>query len=72
MPAPRSARDGSPAPASLPAEFYATDGDLVVCYSKRSPGGTDTIIELAPEVSPAHVFEVRRFVRSENQFEYFL
>ena len=29
-------------------------------------------IELVPDHSPAHVFEVKRFVRSENQFEYFL
>jgi len=29
-------------------------------------------VELDPERSPAHVFEVKRFVRSENQFEYFL
>jgi starch synthase (maltosyl-transferring) len=103
-------------------QFHVTDNDLVLCYSKRSLDGTDTIlcvvnldphhvhrawltldldalgigpddpfqvhdligdaryawrgprsfVELAPEVSPAHVFEVKRFARSENQFEYFL
>ncbi len=29
-------------------------------------------VELAPHEMPAHIFEVRRFARSENQFEYFL
>jgi starch synthase (maltosyl-transferring) len=29
-------------------------------------------VELDPDHSPAHVFEIKRFVRSENQFEYFL
>ena len=34
--------------------------------------GPRNFIELAPQQMPAHVFEVRRFARSENQFEYFL
>jgi starch synthase (maltosyl-transferring) len=34
--------------------------------------GPRNFIELAPDQMPAHVFEVRRFARSENQFEYFL
>ncbi len=34
--------------------------------------GARSFVELAPDVSPAHVFEVRRFARSENQFEYYL
>jgi starch synthase (maltosyl-transferring) len=33
--------------------------------------GAHNFVELAPE-QPAHVFEVRRFVRTENDFEYFL
>ncbi|HEY0193055.1 MAG TPA: alpha-1,4-glucan--maltose-1-phosphate maltosyltransferase [Kofleriaceae bacterium] len=38
-------------------------------YSWR---GARTYVELNPEQSPAHIFELRRFVRSENHFEYFL
>ena len=34
--------------------------------------GARNFIELVPDHGPAHVFEVKRFVRSENQFEYFL
>jgi starch synthase (maltosyl-transferring) len=34
--------------------------------------GSRNFVELAPDEMPAHVFEVRRFARSENQFEYFL
>jgi starch synthase (maltosyl-transferring) len=33
--------------------------------------GAHNFVELAPD-QPAHVFELRRFVRSENDFEYFL
>lgn len=103
-------------------QVHASDNDLVLCYSKRSADGADTVlcvvnldphhvhrawltldlaalglppdetyqvhdllgdarfhwrgarafVELAPEVSPAHVFEIQRFARRENQFEYFL
>jgi len=38
-------------------------------YSWR---GARTYVELDPAQSPAHIFELRRFVRSENHFEYFL
>ncbi|HEU0031513.1 MAG TPA: alpha-1,4-glucan--maltose-1-phosphate maltosyltransferase [Kofleriaceae bacterium] len=34
--------------------------------------GSRNFVELDPDVMPAHVFEIRRFVRTENQFEYFL
>jgi starch synthase (maltosyl-transferring) len=34
--------------------------------------GRRNFVELSPHVLPAHIFEVKRFVRSENQFEYFL
>ncbi|HSD90240.1 MAG TPA: alpha-1,4-glucan--maltose-1-phosphate maltosyltransferase [Kofleriaceae bacterium] len=34
--------------------------------------GSRNFIELDPRQMPAHIFEVRRFARSENQFEYFL
>ncbi|MGE5186632.1 MAG: maltotransferase domain-containing protein [Acidobacteriota bacterium] len=34
--------------------------------------GPRNFIELVPDQMPAHIFEVRRFARSENQFEYFL
>jgi starch synthase (maltosyl-transferring) len=34
--------------------------------------GQRNFVELAPDQMPAHIFEVRRFARSENQFEYFL
>ena len=34
--------------------------------------GARNFVELVPDHSPAHIFEVKRFVRSENQFEYFL
>jgi starch synthase (maltosyl-transferring) len=34
--------------------------------------GSRNFVELVPDQAPAHIFEVRRFVRSENQFEYFL
>ena len=29
-------------------------------------------VELVPQQMPAHIFVIRPFVRSENQFEYFL
>ncbi|HZJ65574.1 MAG TPA: alpha-1,4-glucan--maltose-1-phosphate maltosyltransferase [Kofleriaceae bacterium] len=38
-------------------------------YTWRGPRN---FVELVPDQAPAHVFEVRRFVRSENHFEYFL
>ncbi|HEX5058668.1 MAG TPA: alpha-1,4-glucan--maltose-1-phosphate maltosyltransferase [Kofleriaceae bacterium] len=38
-------------------------------YSWRGPRN---FVELVPDEMPAHIFEVRRFARSENQFEYFL
>jgi len=38
-------------------------------YTWRGP---KCFVELVPDLTPAHVFEIRRFVRSENQFEYFL
>jgi starch synthase (maltosyl-transferring) len=34
--------------------------------------GPRCFVELVPDQSPAHIFELKRFVRSENQFEYFL
>jgi len=34
--------------------------------------GPRNYIELAPEAMPAHLFELRRFIRTENQFEYYL
>ncbi|MDB4963547.1 MAG: alpha,4-glucan:maltose-phosphate maltosyltransferase [Myxococcales bacterium] len=34
--------------------------------------GRRNFVELDPRVMSAHVFELRRFVRTENQFEYFL
>jgi starch synthase (maltosyl-transferring) len=34
--------------------------------------GPRCYVELDPRVMPAHIFRVRRFVRSEHQFEYFL
>ena len=33
--------------------------------------GPRNFVELVPDEMPAHIFEVRRFARSENQFEYF-
>jgi starch synthase (maltosyl-transferring) len=38
-------------------------------YTWRGPRN---FVELAPDQAPAHIFEIRRFVRSENHFEYFL
>ncbi len=38
-------------------------------YTWRGPRN---FVELVPDQAPAHVFEVRRFMRSENQFEYYL
>jgi starch synthase (maltosyl-transferring) len=38
-------------------------------YTWRGPRN---FVELVPDQAPAHIFEVRRFVRSENHFEYFL
>jgi starch synthase (maltosyl-transferring) len=38
-------------------------------YTWRGPRN---FVELVPDTSPAHIFELKRFVRSENQFEYFL
>jgi starch synthase (maltosyl-transferring) len=34
--------------------------------------GGRAFVELVPSTLPAHIFELRRFMRSENQFEYFL
>jgi starch synthase (maltosyl-transferring) len=34
--------------------------------------GARNFVELVPDEMPAHVFEIKRFVRSENNFEYFL
>ncbi|HEX7842036.1 MAG TPA: alpha-amylase family glycosyl hydrolase, partial [Kofleriaceae bacterium] len=34
--------------------------------------GARSFVELVPDQSPAHIFAIRRFVRRENQFEYFL
>ncbi len=34
--------------------------------------GPRNFVELVPDEMPAHIFEVRRFARSENQFEYFI
>jgi starch synthase (maltosyl-transferring) len=34
--------------------------------------GRRNFVELVPDQMPAHIFEVRKFARSENQFEYFL
>ena len=34
--------------------------------------GARNYVELDPNVMPAHIFELRRHVRTENQFEYFL
>ena len=34
--------------------------------------GAHNFVELAPDAMPAHLFAVRRFVRTENDFEYFL
>ena len=34
--------------------------------------GSHNFVELVPDVMPAHVFAVRRFVRTEHDFEYFL
>lgn len=34
--------------------------------------GARNFVEIAPDAAPAHVFEIRRFARTENQFEYYL
>ncbi len=34
--------------------------------------GSRNFVELVPDVMPVHVFKIHPFVRSENQFEYFL
>jgi starch synthase (maltosyl-transferring) len=34
--------------------------------------GARNFVELVPDQIPAHIFEIKRFARSENQFEYFL
>ncbi|HUS33077.1 MAG TPA: alpha-1,4-glucan--maltose-1-phosphate maltosyltransferase [Kofleriaceae bacterium] len=34
--------------------------------------GSRNFVEIDPAQIPAHIFELRRFARSENQFEYFL
>ena len=103
-------------------DFHPVDNDQLICYSKRSPDGTDLIVvvvnldphhrqlgfvtlplkdlkieddrpyqahdlltnarymwngprnyvELDPTVIPAHIFRIRRRVRVETDFEYFL
>ena len=34
--------------------------------------GARNFVELDPQQTPVHIFEIRRFLRSEHQFEYFL
>jgi starch synthase (maltosyl-transferring) len=34
--------------------------------------GARNFVELVPDQMPAHIFDVRRFVRTENMFEYYL
>jgi starch synthase (maltosyl-transferring) len=34
--------------------------------------GSRNFVELEPTAMPAHIFEIRRYVRTENQFEYYL
>jgi starch synthase (maltosyl-transferring) len=34
--------------------------------------GSRNFVELAPQVAPAHIFQIRRRVRSERDFEYYL
>jgi starch synthase (maltosyl-transferring) len=34
--------------------------------------GPRNYVQLDPHVIPAHVFKLRRWLRSEHQFEYFL
>ncbi|MEZ4297179.1 MAG: alpha-1,4-glucan--maltose-1-phosphate maltosyltransferase [Polyangiaceae bacterium] len=34
--------------------------------------GSRAYVELSPQLMPAHIFSIRRFVRTENMFEYFL
>ncbi len=34
--------------------------------------GGRNFVELSPHAMPAHIFSIKRFVRTENQFEYFL
>jgi starch synthase (maltosyl-transferring) len=55
----------------LPADRVFQVHDLLADahYSWRGPRN---YVELAPDQIPAHIFEIRRFARSENQFEYFL
>lgn len=102
--------------------FHPTSNDLILCYSKRTPDGKNTLlvavnldphhvhsawidldlealgvaegspmqahdllggeryswrgsrvyVELSPQVMPAHILSIHRFVRTENMFEYFL
>jgi starch synthase (maltosyl-transferring) len=55
----------------LPADRVFQVHDLLAnaYYEWRGPRN---YVELAPDEMPAHIFEIRRFARSENQFEYFL
>ena len=55
----------------LPADRTYQVHDLL-SGSRYSWRGAHNYVELAPDAMPAHIFEIRRFARSENQFEYYL
>jgi starch synthase (maltosyl-transferring) len=55
----------------LPADRTFQVNDLL-SGSRFAWRGSRNFVELDPHQMPAHIFEVRRFARSENQFEYFL
>jgi starch synthase (maltosyl-transferring) len=55
----------------IPADHTFQVHDLL-SGARFSWRGSRNFVELVPDEMPAHIFEVRRFARSENQFEYFL
>lgn len=55
----------------IPADHTFQVHDLL-SGARFSWRGSRNFVELVPAEMPAHIFEVRRHARSENQFEYFL
>ncbi len=56
---------------ALPTDASFQVHDLLGDARYQWRGGKN-FVELDPNQAPAQIFEIRRFVRSENQFEYFL
>ena len=45
-----------------------------ICWARAATSGEDprNYVELTPESLPAHIFDIRRWVRTERDFDYYL